>query len=284
MGDTTIAWTDKTWNPTRGCSIVSAGCRSCYAMKQAHRFSGPGKSYEGLTKMTAGGPVWTGEVRTVPTKLHEPLHWKNPVRIFVDSMSDLFHEDVPEEFILEVWGVMAKCPQHTFQILTKRADRMMRLVREFGGYDREGKLPLSAKYHDYAENVWLGVSIENRAELHRVDALRLTPAAVRFISAEPLLESLGDFDLTGISQVIIGGESGSKARPFDIAWARSTIAQCKAAGVPVFCKQLGAHPIEWEPGGHIDGGGSKVPLILKDRAGSDPSEWSDDLNVREFPK
>src|SRR5690348_3685922 len=123
-GTSSIEWTDKTWNPVRGCSIVSPGCTNCYAMKFAHRFHGAGQAYEGLTTMSKGGPVWTGKVRLVENELHTPWHWKKPSRIFVNSMSDLFHDDVPDDFIAKVWFVMANNQQHVFQILTKRPERM----------------------------------------------------------------------------------------------------------------------------------------------------------------
>lgn len=253
---TDIEWTDTTWNPVRGCSLVSAGCTNCYAMKQAHRFSGKGKPYEGLTEIGPQGPRWTGKLRLVPEALEEPLHWKQPRRIFVNSMSDLFHEDVPHSFIVSVFSHMEAAPQHTFQILTKRPARMLEQFR----------CGLSAKF-PVLPNVHLGVSIEDqRTADERIPILLETPAAVRFISAEPLLGPLdlenlnvkGDLldartgELRGkesgciadegvsLDWVIVGGESGPGARPCDLAWIRSIKDQCQAAKVPVFFKQGGA--------------------------------------------
>ena len=266
MSVTSIEWTDKTWNPTRGCSLVSEGCRKCYAMKFAHRFSGKGEPYEGLTELGPDGPRWTGRVLSVPEKLDEPLKWRKPAKVFVNSMSDLFHEDVPFEFIDKVFAVMALCPQHTFQVLTKRADRMLEYNRREGfaqnisdiarddyagiGESRHiKKYPIGPNY-EFGErwfipwplpNVWLGVSCEDRQRKDRIDHLRETPAAVRFLSLEPLLEDLGRLDLRGIHWVIVGGESGPKARPMHPEWVRSIRDQCVAAGVKFFLKQWG----EW---------------------------------------
>jgi protein gp37 len=299
-----IEWTDKTWNPVRGCSVVSPGCVNCYAMKQAHRQSGPGRAYEGLTKMTKAGAQWTGVVRTVESALLEPLSWRKPQRVFVNSMSDLFHEDVPDVFIDRVFAVMAWCDRHTFQILTKRADRtrdyMDGLTR--GGIDATARrlasgggalrIPSDTPTSGLVwplPNVWLGVSVEDQkhADL-RIPLLLQTPAAVRFISAEPLLAALnlrpyltgfafGGAIYTGprLDWVIVGGESGHSARPFDLVWARSIVKQCKAAGIGCFVKQLGAWTIDGTP---------MVEVGLRNRKGGDPSEWPDDLRVREFPE
>jgi protein gp37 len=283
-----IEWTEASWNPVRGCSIVSPGCTNCYAMKQAHRFSGAGKAYAGLTKMSKGGPVWTGAARTVPELLDAPLHWKKPRRIFVNSMSDLFHEDVPTDFIAQVFAVMAEAKRHTFQILTKRAERMQQLLAHDLNYEGpEWPLP----------NVWIGVSVEDQVRAdERIPLLLQTPAAVRWISAEPLLGPVllrrhidvtrdGTVEgqifvdhLTGLDWVVVGGESGPGARPFDIAWARSLRDQCRAAGVPVFIKQIGARP--------YDSSATHVPvdtLFIKNRKGGDPAEWPQDLRIREYP-
>ena len=196
--NTTIEWTDVTWNPVRGCSLVSAGCANCYAMKTAHRFSGNGKPYEGLTEIGPQGPRWNGKIRLIHDALNEPRRWKAPRRIFVNSMSDLFHEDIPREFIKAVEGVTMDCPQHTFQILTKRPKRMLEFVREC----------------DFPPNVWLGVSCEDRATYKaRVPYLAMTPAAVRFISFEPLLEDIGDLMLDGGGlrwRVSVGHSRGRK--------------------------------------------------------------------------
>lgn len=222
MSDTSIEWADKTWNCLRGCSLTSDGCRNCYAMRQAHRFSGPGGPYEGLTVLTATGPKWSGEVREVPGKLGEPMGWRKPSRIFVNSMSDVFHDDVSDGFIDRMFGVMMLCPQHIFQILTKRPERMFQYMNEPGraaavmaaaareAFDqdtlvaRHGKMPKTAEYHWEAPdelahiqvkggtwpppNVWLGTSVENQKTADiRVPLLVQTMAAVRWLSVEPML-------------------------------------------------------------------------------------------------
>lgn len=227
MGDTKIEWTKKTWNPLRGCARVSEGCRNCYAMKMAHRQSRKGKAYEGLTMIGNDGPQWTGKVRTVPELLTEPLRWRKPQKVFVNSMSDLFHEDVPSSFIEEVWAIMLAARHHIFQILTKRPERMY-LFLTSQDWERVGKLVvqhsaaaahLAVLLHEVGcpnstnGHIWLGVSIESRTTIPRIDILRETPAAVRFLSIEPLLEDLGTINLTGIHWVIVGGESGPGARP-----------------------------------------------------------------------
>ncbi len=283
MGETKIQWTDATWNPTRGCSLVSAGCTNCYAMKQAHRFSGKRGAYEGLTRMTSNGPVWTGEVRLAEDKLEEPLRWKKPRRVFVNSMSDLFHESLSTESILRVFEVMAYAKRHTFQVLTKRPERMNYLLH----YPDDGKFHGdSAEHHRLLmtqplSNVWLGVSVENQESLSRIDVLRNVPAALRFVSFEPLLQDLGTINLEGIRWAIIGGESGPGARPFNVQWARDVIAQCEAAGVKCFIKQLGAKPsssipcnIECQCGLHYG---------FKDKKGGLMEEWPEDIRIREFP-
>ena len=171
-----IEWCDATWNPIRGCSMVSHGCTNCYAMKVAHRFSGTGMAYDGLTKMTSAGPVWNGKITLVPKLLDQPLRWRRPRKIFVNSMSDLFHENVPDSFIAQVWNVMQNANHHTFQILTKRPERMLSWVGKW--FRSWPPLP----------NVWLGVSTEDQATAdERIPLLLKTPAAVRWISAEPLL-------------------------------------------------------------------------------------------------
>jgi protein gp37 len=339
----TIEWTDTTWNPVRGCSVISPGCVNCYAMKQAHRFSGPGRAYEGLTKLTKAGPQWTGKVVTVEDALLEPLSWRKPRRVFVNSMSDLFHEDVPFEFIDRVLAVMALAPRHTFQVLTKRAHRMVMylttgnrselVAREICSVSASLKRPYTweearsiifgLKLSDETPptsrwplpNVWLGVSVEDQKHAdERIPLLLQTPAAVRFISAEPLL---GPVDLTHVREpsyydrdaldvnrwqppwtanakldwVIVGGESGPGARPCRVAWVRSTVAQCKAAGVAVFVKQLGAKPEgDPRPPERIDPAtGARTLTVMQqieihDSKGGDPSEWPEDLRVRQFPE
>ncbi len=213
-----IEWTDATWNPVRGCTKVSPGCLHCYAETFAERFRG-----------VPGHPFEQGfDLRLVPDKLGDPLRWITPRMIFVNSMSDLFHKDVPDDYIVAVARVMVAANWHTYQMLTKRADRLRELLR--------GKLRFAAGQ----SHIWWGVSVENRKHgLPRIALLRDTPAAVRFLSIEPLLEDLGPFDLRDIHWAIVGGESGAGARPMQPAWVRSIRAQCHSAGVAFFFKQWG---------------------------------------------
>jgi protein gp37 len=296
-----IEWTDATWNPVRGCTKVSAGCKNCYAERFAERFRGvPGHAFEqGF------------DVRLVPDALDLPLRWKKPRRVFVNSMSDLFHEDVPFHYVDQVFGVMAACrygrdggPGHTFQILTKRAERMKTYLstdrrrawafagaRIGGGEDPDPMFDQIDLGPQALPNVWLGVSVEDQAAAdERIPELLATKAAVRFLSCEPLLGPVdlrrvgGDTDsldpddtghesggpagwISGpaIDWVIVGGESGSRARAMEEAWARSIVEQCRAASVPVFVKQMGS---AWANGGK----------------GSDPQHWPADLRVRELPE
>lgn len=200
MAETQIEWTDATWNPVAGCSIVTAGCTHCYAMNMAKRLEAMGvKKYAGLTKKSGNRTVWNGIAREDQEALAIPYSWKKPRKIFVNSMSDLFHERVSDTFILAVWQVMRKTPRHNYQILTKRPERMAEIV--------------STRIKDILPNVWLGTSIENSAVVGRIDYLRTVPAAIRFISFEPLIGSVGELDLTGIHWAIVGGESGKSARP-----------------------------------------------------------------------
>ncbi|HEX4614193.1 MAG TPA: phage Gp37/Gp68 family protein [Urbifossiella sp.] len=219
MSDRTrIEWTDATWNPVRGCTKISTGCTHCYAATFAERFRGvPGHPYEqGF------------DLRLVPGKLADPFLWPAPRRVFVNSMSDLFHADVPDDYIVRVGRVMAAADWHTYQVLTKRADRLAALLRT------------TLRFAADLPNVWWGVSVENRRHgLPRVDLLRTAPAAVRFLSVEPLLEDLGDIDLTGIDWVIAGGESGPGARPLAADWVRSLRDRWAAVGVAFFFKQWG---------------------------------------------
>lgn len=214
----TIEWTDATWNPVRGCTKISPGCTHCYAETFAERFRGvPGHPYEqGF------------DLRLVPEKLGEPLRWTQPKMVFVNSMSDLFHEDVPDAYIDRVVNVMKLAPWHTYQVLTKRSERLSELLR--------GSLRSAAGL----EHVWWGVSVENRKQgLPRIDHLRAAKPRTAFLSVEPLLEDLGALDLAGIHWVIVGGESGHGARPMDPAWVRGIRNQCAHAGVPFFFKQWG---------------------------------------------
>jgi protein gp37 len=213
-----IEWTDSTWNPVRGCTKISPGCAHCYAETFAERFRGvPGHAYEqGF------------DLRLVPEKLSEPLKWASPKTIFVNSMSDLFHENVPDAFVGQVVRVMQLADWHTYQVLTKRAERLRDLLRT--------RLSFVACF----PHIWWGVSVENRKHgVPRIELLREAPAAVRFLSIEPLLEDLGKLKLDGISWVIVGGESGLGARPMDRSWVVSIREQCEAANVPFFFKQWG---------------------------------------------
>jgi protein gp37 len=305
MADTSISWTDKVWNPTRGCRRISPGCEHCYAERQANRFKGAGNTYDGLVKLTANGPRWTGKGMFVADQLAQPLKWRKPCRIFVDSMSDLFFDAFTNEQIAAVFGVMAAAPQHTFQCLTKRATRMREWFewaeKHGDGHDllrfgpsglltvaweliagnefdedshlpawlQEESLPTAAVFGTRwpLPNVWIGVSVENQdAADERIPELLQTPAAVRFLSCEPLL---GPVDLTAwtpacrcngyfsrshnpsrgcprhqiglrdhqLHWVIAGCESGPGARPCNVEWLRSLRDQCAAAGVPYFLKQ-----------------------------------------------
>jgi protein gp37 len=355
VGDrSAIEWTEATWNPIRGCSRVSEGCRHCYAERVAARFSGPGKPYEDLAQMTPAGPRWTGAVRLVESVLDQPLRWRKPRRIFVNSMSDLFHESVSNDTIAAIFGAMAACPDHVFQVLTKRATR---LPEWFGwiadmpegptgrcGVELQDKIGIVGMGHRWRQieeakwplpHVHLGVSIEDQATAdERIPLLLQTPAAVRWVSYEPALgpvefrswlrvEGMAGhcYDIDGdawhlpgtckemhdccrsrLDWIVVGGESGPGARPFDLAWARSTIAQCRAAGVPVFVKQLGRN-ITWDvdvtagnyqrtrfPDSVIDRRDlEKRPdgsfrIYLTDRKGGDVAEWPADLRVREWPR
>jgi protein gp37 len=345
---TAIQWTEATWNPTAGCSIVSPGCRDCYAMEQAHSLEkrfGAGK-YSGLTKVVNGHPVWTGEIRMHEAALLQPLKWAKPRRIFVNSMSDLFHEGLTDGDIIRVFGVMALCPQHSFQVLTKRADRMREFLsdRLTPSYvsaaalsmvpGREWKQSPAWDMRWPLPNVWMGISAERQKEAdERIPQLLQTPAALRFVSAEPLLGPInfeswlpwpedapevdgaswgcqecesdcrncpndkavyicteGPTDTDGapewvreerrtLSWIIVGGESGQNARPFDIGWAKSIVSQCSAAQVACFVKQIGSNPVI---------GGIEVSTIVgerypKHKKGGDPEEWHTDIRVRQMP-
>ncbi len=218
-----IEWTEMTWNPVRGCTRESEGCRNCYAERIAARFSGSGRPYEGLSLMTPSGPRWTNKVKTIPKVLEQPLHWRQPRVIFVNSMSDLFHPDVPLSFIRQVFDVMNQCPQHTFQILTKRSARARDLAVHF----------------KWTSNIWMGVSVEDARVTHRIDDLREIPASVRFLSVEPLIGPINHIQLHGIHWVIVGGESGPNSRPMQQEWVQSILEQCQAADVAFFFKQWG---------------------------------------------
>ncbi len=216
--NSSIEWTDATWNPVRGCTKISPGCKNCYAERFAERFRG-----------VPGHPFEQGfDIRLVPHKLNEPLTWHRPRRIFVNSMSDLFHDRVPDDYILRVADVMLRAEHHTYQVLTKRASRLRSLLGT--------SLSTAAKQ----SHIWWGVSVEDRKHgVPRIAELRASPARVKFLSVEPLLEDLGTVDLTGISWVIVGGESGPRARPMQREWVTSLLEQCDAKDIPFFFKQWG---------------------------------------------
>jgi protein gp37 len=333
-----IEWTSKTWNPIVGCSRVSAGCQNCYAINQAYRnaamgakLDNPGRLayYEGLTEKRGNRVEWTGKVAFVPEALEIPLKTKKPTTWFVNSMSDLFHESVTDEQLDQIFAVIALTPQHTYQVLTKRPERMLEYCRKFvsgshlsergqwacemarfacenfSGFnwrevpddgdteygslssDHVYDLLMEATTDGIIPNVWLGVTAENQATANkRIPLLLQTPASLRFLSCEPLLE---DVDLANamplggpdLDWVIVGGESGPGARPCDIAWVRSIVEQCKAAGVPCFVKQLGStpklqvHDCHQPPANWADYGSTGK--------GNNPDEWPEDLRVRQMP-
>ncbi len=224
MADTSIEWTDATWNPVVGCSIVSAGCTNCYAMEMAKRLQAMKVSkYHDLTRQSGNRTIWNGNVREDEGALDIPLRWKKPRKIFVNSMSDLFHDHVSDAFILKVWSVMRDTPHHHYQILTKRPERMGALVR--------------SKLGEILPNVWLGTSVENADVVQRIEHLRMVPAAIRFISFEPLIGSVGKVDLRNIHWAIVGGESGRSARPIREEWIDEIFDLCALHNTAFFFKQ-----------------------------------------------
>lgn len=299
-----IEWTDATWNPVVGCTRASAGCDNCYAVTMTHRLETMGQEkYAGLTVLNGrGGRHFNGTVRTVPEALEVPLRWKKPRRVFVNSMSDLFHKSVPQSFIHEVFHIIKRCPQHTFQVLTKRPEIAAAIEWECSKYGED---------YRYLPNLWLGTSCEDQAAADaRIGHLLRCPAAVRFLSCEPLI---GGIDLRlrkawsdgqvpahapvgrgagDIDWVIVGGESGAGARACNVGWLRSIIVQCKSAGVACFVKQVGGKPYEDADAANIIRSwgdatirinGEFVQIHLVNKKGGDPSEWPEDLRVREMP-
>jgi protein gp37 len=219
-----IEWTEATWNPVAGCTIISPGCTNCYAMRMASRLQAMGQSkYTGTTRITGGRAKWNGKINLDRKSLDLPKQWKTGRTIFVNSMSDLFHDGIPLEFIKEVFATMVATPQHTFQLLTKRAERAEAL----------------SPHLPWPRNVWLGVSVENADYQWRIDHLRRASAFVKFLSLEPLLGPLEHLDLRGIDWAIAGGESGPKSRPVNIEWIRSIRDQCTNAKVAFHFKQWG---------------------------------------------
>lgn len=335
--DSSIEWTDKTWNPVVGCTKVSPGCKNCYAKTlhdQRHKAHAAGK------KMPAQYAEPFEVVQLMPDRLTDPLSWRKPQKVFVNSVSDLFHDDVPDEFIERVFAVMFLAKRHTFQVLTKRPERMAAFLSHHNrpgltqviahtidakpGGDREDIADwyLAHLMERPLPNVWLGTSVENQAAAdERIPHLLRTPAAVRFLSCEPLLgpvnveEILVPFGdtkavicpLTGewapnepspvngatLDWIIVGGESGTGARPCNVDDIRSLVAQCRKAGTAVFVKQLGANVVDeceyctpettgWPAeGGPINWNTGAVSL--RDKKGGDPTEWPSDIRIREFP-
>jgi protein gp37 len=219
-----IEWTEATWNPISGCTVLSPGCTNCYAMRMAKRLEAMGQEkYAGTTRISGGRPKWTGKLKLDHSSLKLPTRWNRGRLIFVNSMSDLFHDDVPLEFIQQVFEVMARTPQHTYQVLTKRAERLSKLGSKL----------------DWAPNVWMGVSVESEAYWWRVDHLRRVGARVRFVSLEPLLGPLSTLDFTGIHWAIAGGESGPHARPVEGGWVRDIRDACIEQRVAFHFKQWG---------------------------------------------
>ncbi len=276
-----IEWTDTTWNPTVGCTRVSTGCKNCYAF-ESHDRRHKGYPWPNAPEQYAK-PF--SEVQLMYDRLDAPLRWRKPRRVFVNSMSDLFHEDIPNEFIARVFDVMTKAKRHTFQVLTKRPERMRDFVTIIGNQAGCDSAP---------PNVWLGVSVENQRHDERIALLLETPSAVRFVSCEPLI---GPLDLTKLRRVeftgsaahtntldwvIVGGESGPLARACDVEWIRGIVRQCRAAAVPLFVKQIGAHPVVF-PGPNYERDFAAIFPRSDRRKGGDPSEWPEDLRVREFP-
>lgn len=226
MADTSIEWTDATWNPVAGCTVLTAGCTNCYAMRMAAKLDAMGaEKYKGLTRKSGGRAVWTGKIRLDEKSLDAPRSWSKPRKVFVNSMSDLFHDDVPVEFIRRVWKVMQDTPRHTYQILTKRPERMAQILNHPG--------------FSVLPNVWLGTSVEDGRVLNRLDAIRAVPAAVRFVSLEPLIGSVAAGDLRGIHWVIVGGESGPRSREMKLEWVDEIEAMCRRSGAAFFFKQWG---------------------------------------------
>jgi len=295
--NTAIEWADATWNPITGCSVVSPGCANCYAMRLAGGRLRHHPTRAGLTVWTKAGPVWTGEVRLNDAVLDQPLRWRRPRRIFVCAHGDLFHEAIPDEWIDSVFSVMARAPRHVFLVLTKRPARMRHYINDtreiwhtsWGAGDALSTTHIPWRW----PHVWLGVSVENqRTADERIPMLLATPAARRWISAEPLLgpvdlrylqpgEPATEIDaLAGthgvlrphrgrcksLDWVVVGGESGPRARQCDVQWARDIVRTCAATGTPCFVKQLGSN--------------SDYRATKK---GADPMEWPADLRVRQWP-
>ena len=291
---TKIEWTDASWNPIRArnrktgavghyCEKISPGCAQCFASAMQPRFHMP--EFLGRVERVHFGDNKGVEVFLDEKILDQPLRWKKPRMIFPCSMTDLFGAWVPDEWIDKILTVMALCPQHVFQVLTKRAERMASFI----SHCRFNKLDAAARSMGYTlefagiplvpwplKNIWAGVSVENQDQTKRISWLRKTPAAILWLSLEPLLGPL-ELDLSGISWLVIGGESGRTARPCQLEWIRSIIKQCREAGVPCFVKQLGRHVHLTSPGGQLTSWWPNHPK------GGDMAEWPEDVRVRQMP-
>lgn len=282
-----IEWTEATWNPLAGCSLVSPECLNCYAMLMAHRLAKMGQAkYQGLTRTVEHGSnkgkvVWTGKVRLDQASLDIPLSRKKPTLYFVNSMSDMFHESLTQDEICQIWTQMVVADWHTYQVLTKRPEIARDFVNGWIAHMRAASLAP-------VKHIWLGTSVGYKPAKKRIDALRETNAAVRFLSCEPLIEDLGELDLRGIHWAIVGGESGPGCRVTRLEWIRSIVQQCKEQNVPVFVKQLGSKPFsvpdricypkckEPRPNGFYK--------FLVHGKGGDIKEFPKDLQVREYPE
>lgn len=270
MKHTKITWTENTWNPSSGCSPESAGCANCYAARMAGRFCKAGQPYEGLVQMTPLAHSrkmkarWTGRIHLAEDHLLDPLTWKKPTLVFVDSMSDLFHRDISTEYIRRVCDVMMRADRHIYQILTKRQERMRELLstQEFTDVSQ-------------AKHIWWGVTAEDRRSgIARIETLRQTPVRNRFVSCEPMLGDMSDVDLTDIRWVIVGGESCG-GREFRLEWARSMRDRCAEAGIPFLMKQLGLRPTE---------DGVRLRYLRADMYYRELSRFPADLRVQQFPE
>lgn len=221
-----IEWTDATWNPVSGCRVISAGCTNCYAMRMAARLQAMDHpSYEGTTRKSGSRHVWTGKTHLLEHTLEIPLTWKKPRLVFVNSMSDLFQDSVPFEYVERVWRIMEEAEIHTFQVLTKQPERMAKFLKQ--------------RRRRALQNVWVGTSVEDARVVHRVADLKRCRAAVRFISFEPLIGPVGEIDLSNIHWAIVGGESGPSARTLDIDWVDQIFDRCSTHDVRFFFKQWG---------------------------------------------
>ncbi|MFD8839786.1 DUF5131 family protein [Streptomyces griseofuscus] len=299
---TNIQWTEQTWNPTTGCDRISDGCLNCYALSMAKRLKGMGQAkYQNDGDPRTSGPGFA--LTTHLDVLTEPLRWKKPRKVFVNSMSDLFHARVPRKFLAQVFAVMAATPQHTYQILTKRPERAARILTDLctcgaghpPGEHFRSSMEWAATSHspNYVPglehgiyhrsrwplpNVWIGTSIESAAYARRADALSNTPAAIRFISAEPLIGPIPNLDLSDIDWLIIGGESGPGARPLQIDWVEDLLTNAAETATAPFVKQLGS---VWARDWTVNG---KTVAAHGDTKAGNPDHWPAHLRVREYPQ